>query len=83
MDEKKLKLATDARLVNLAEHLIFPLLEQNIKTVHSHMVSKLQAGEKDFLADVAKLAAYQEIHDQLKRTQHHGNKADAEVHPLT
>jgi hypothetical protein len=82
MDEKKLKLAMDARLVNLAEHLIFPLLEQYIKNVTSHMVARLNAGERDFVADVAKIAAYQELFDQLRRTQYHGNKADSQIHPI-
>lgn len=81
MDERKLKLAMDARLVNLAEHLIYSLLDQYIANVTSQMVAKLNAGERDFVADVAKVAAYKELSDHLRRIQHHGNKMDATIHP--
>lgn len=65
----------DARLVNMAEHLIYPMIDKKIISLNMEMVAKFKNGQKDFISEVAKLSVYMDLIEDLKQIQTKGNKA--------
>lgn len=72
----------DARLVNLAEHLIFPMLEAKISQKINEATGRLRNGEKDFLTEIAYIAALQELALELKHSQKRGALAFKKLEEL-
>ncbi len=70
----KFAVMSDARLVNMAEHLIYPLIQNKITDLNVEMNAKFKNGQKDFIAEVAKLSVYLDLIDDLKSIQTKGNQ---------
>lgn len=77
--EKLYALAHDARLVNLSEGLLFPLLERKKESQIALLCSKFEGGETNLLTDIAKVSVYRELIAELKRVQAKGNTASQEI----
>lgn len=86
MEEKKLEAlqskARDARLVNLAEHLIFPYIEDMQKQYMAILINKFAKGEKDFLSEVAYLKAIEDLRIYLTGTKNKGTHAFEKLEKL-
>lgn len=79
MDEKHIALAQDARLLNLNQNIIFPKLDNLLQSRMMQMVGRFNAGEKEFIADAAYLAALISLKTDLQQTQNKGNAALAKM----
>lgn len=81
MNEFLMRLTQDARLVNVAEHLLYPLLEQWIaqknETIRQHIRSN--ATDRELLIACSELAFMKDFLDQLKNVQRKGNSAIAKL----
>ncbi len=77
--EKLQERARDARLVNLADHLIFPFIVEMKEQQLNRMLWKFQKGEKDFLSEVAYVQAIEDLRIFLGGKQTKGEKAFAEL----
>jgi hypothetical protein len=72
-------LSHDARLVNLSEGLLFPLLERKKESQVNVICSKFEGGETNLLTDIAKLSVYKGLIEELKRIQAKGNNATERI----
>lgn len=77
--EKLIALSNDARLVNLAEQLIFPLIENMRQRRVETMLHKYADSKHEYLADVAYIAALNELMQHLRLIQSRGNKAISNI----
>lgn len=82
-DEKLVQSYQDARLVNLAEHLIFPMLLTQLETRIELMCVDFRSGKSDFIAHVAYITAIKDQISELKLLQSRGNRAYAKLNPET
>lgn len=65
----------DARLINMGEHLLKPILKKHIEQRVSTMCSKFNGGETNFVKDVAQISYIHDLLNELKTIQIKGNKA--------
>jgi hypothetical protein len=79
VDEKKLGKMNDARLVNMADHLIYPLLKTMIELRLNTACAAFSGGSRDFVADIAYIQGLKELEQKLKRMQQEGNAVNAEL----
>lgn len=75
MNEKELNQIRDARLVNMSEHLLYPMLEEDISRIINQACSRFRAGEKDFQNEIAQITHIQDMLIRLKQIQQKGNHA--------
>ena len=75
MLEKEIEQMNDSRLINLAEHLIYPLLDKFVAEKVEEAISKFKDGETSFLSEVAYMSALKDLQISLKGKQLRGNKA--------
>jgi len=73
--EKTVRLAQDARLVAMNDNVVFPMLDKFAKDTMSKMVSLYKSGQKDFLGEVAYLAALNDLRVKFEHIQTNGNRA--------
>ena len=74
-DQKLVETANSGRLIALAEHEIYPLLDKRITERIQLMRSKFSGGEKDFLADMAYIAALMDLKNHLLGLQDKARQA--------
>lgn len=72
-------IAHDARLVNLSEGLLFPLLERKQENQVALLCAKFEGGDSNLLTEVAKLSVIRGLIQELKRVQAKGSKAAEEL----
>lgn len=75
IDEKMMAWAHDARLINLSEGVLFPMLQKAREEAVQAMCSKFRAGNHDLLTEVARVVAYDDFILKLRAVQQKGNKA--------
>lgn len=79
LDEKTWGLVQDARLINLSESLLFPLLDKMIEERVDLMIAKFNGGETELLAHVAMIASLKDFKIKLKQAQAKGNREAAKI----
>jgi Ran GTPase-activating protein (RanGAP) involved in mRNA processing and transport len=79
-DEKLAQAMNDGRMVNIAENLLFPLLEDEIALKLNLMCNKYREGKQDFLSEVAYITMAKDLINKLKVLQRQGNRALKELH---
>lgn len=73
--EKLMKQGNDARLVNLAEQLIYPLLQVMRDQRTTLMINELTLGKLEHAHHVAYLKALEDVRIHLEHIQKRGEKA--------
>lgn len=79
IDEYLVTIANDARLVNAADHIIYPLIKKLSQERINLASSKFMGGEVNFVADIAYIQALKDIENHLKRLVTSGNRANSEM----
>lgn len=74
-DERLMALAQDARLLNVSEGVLFPLLEGMRENAIVLLCSKYRGGDTNLVAETARIAVLDDILNLLKTKQKVGNKA--------
>jgi len=72
-------LASDARLINATEHLLYPLLRGMKSEAVDQMCAKFRGGETNLLTDIAKITVLDDLLKKLQSVQHKGNLAYEEL----
>lgn len=73
LEEKHHSAMQDARAINMAEGLIFPLIDKMISQKTEVMVSEFNGGKKEFIGNAAAISALYELKQILKSKQLQGN----------
>lgn len=82
-EDQNFNLLHDARLINISEGVLFPLLKQREENQIALLCAKFDGGDSNILTDVAKLSAFREITRELKRIQTKGHQASEEINELS
>lgn len=77
--EKLTSQMNDARLINMSEQVLYPLLQRHADDRVKVMCSRFRDGETNFVRDVAQISYIQELLGELNRKQIKGNKARKEL----
>lgn len=80
-EEQLAMAARDSRLIHMAEHLIFPLLQKLIES-ETEQMSALFLAERPVTVKVAYITALIQLRDDLTRRVRKGDKAVATLHEL-
>ena len=80
MKQELHSLMHDARLLNVSEAVLRPLLDKKIEIQIGLICAKFEGGSTDILTDVAKLCAFRDIQRELKKIQQKGSTAMEELH---
>jgi len=73
--ETDIQKMNDGRLLNGAEHIVFPLINKMITDRVNLACVNFSAGKTEFIADIAFISGLKEIEQKLKRIQNEGNQA--------
>lgn len=79
-DEKLVDLMGEARLIAASENVLYPMIDKKISEKIIMACGKFLNGEKDFIGEIAYIAALNSIKDDLKSKQLQGNKAIKALH---
>lgn len=78
-DEKLISALNEARMLNAAENVIYPVIEDMIQKRISLACSEYRAGKVDALAHIAYIAGLKDLSNQLKAIQTKGNQANIKL----
>lgn len=78
-DEQLVNFANDARVINAADQVIFPLLRKLKDDRLNLAAGKFLNGEASFIGDIAYIQALRDIENQLRKMVTAGNKANMEL----
>lgn len=79
-EEKLVSLMNEGRLVAACDNVIYPLIQLFIANRVNQAAAKFRAGKYEFTADIAYVAALQDLETSLKTKQSQGNKAFETLH---
>ena len=73
--ERMTQLMNDARLLNMTESVLYPLLQKHMDQKVKQMCARFRSGHTEFIQDVAQLSYIEELTSELTRKQAQGNRA--------
>lgn len=75
MKEHEVSLLNAARLVNMADQILYPMIDQMIQHKLEEATAKFRGGKAEsFIHEVSYMAALQDLRQRLTQIQKKGNK---------